>query len=109
MKLQKSSSLNEIHKFRCSTKNKLKTYLPTNGKRQINRVSDKKSNKENECRNSGNLIMESTVSKYLPENGSTMLSIHNADVEEVKKAYAHIYGKENTNIVDLYNFFRKNI
>ncbi len=38
-----------------------------------------------------------------------MLSIHSADVDEVKKTYAQIYGRENTNIVDLYNFFKKNV
>jgi len=38
-----------------------------------------------------------------------MLSILNADVDEVKKAYTQTYGKENGNIVDLYNFFKKNV
>jgi hypothetical protein len=37
-----------------------------------------------------------------------MLSIQNADVDEIKKAYQFAYGRETTNIVDLYNFFRKN-
>ena len=37
-----------------------------------------------------------------------MLSIHNADIDEVKKAYQFAYGKETTSIVDLYYFFKKN-
>ena len=36
-----------------------------------------------------------------------MISFYHGDVDEVKRAYAMVYGRENTNIVDLYAFFRK--
>lgn len=38
-----------------------------------------------------------------------MLSIHNADIDEVKRAYLLTHGKNTSNIVDLYNFFKKNV